>query len=340
MPTRSSSRHDRQRAPGDRGEPRQQRRRAAPRPRPAPRRRAAGPARRRGSAAADRPRRRPSGRRSARPPGPRRPAPAAGPSSEKTRWLAGPAEPAHRRAEHHLGVPGGLLVAQPQGGLHGVRRRRSARRSRRSTRSSCPARRPAPPSRAKIVGQPGVVADQVGTLSPTPPKTRPSTANPNTQPASRPRCSRQASASGERRPGAAVAGPGRPGSRPAPKSRRPSSDHAEPAVADREQHREHGRPPGVRRRTGRCAAPSRSARARTARTPRRCRSRRCRRPAAARRPPPSAMIAIDRARCGRCWSAGRSTAATPANIQPASANSAPNQTEPAAGSPCGDHRRR
>ena len=218
------------------------------------------------------------------------------PEQREHQVAAGPAEPAHRGAEQHLGVPGGLLVAQPQGRLDARTRRRSGRRCRRRTRSSCPRSASAPPIRAKMSFRPALSPARSTTLSPTPPKTSPSAANPTLQPSSSPRCSRQASASGERRPGAAVAGPRRAGNRPAPKSRRPEQDHAG-----------RGRRP---RRTARRARPatqssapygkmcctqptgeSQDSQASRAGTD----APRCRRPAAARRPAPSTTIAIDRA---------------------------------------------
>ncbi len=89
---------------------------------------------------------------------------------------------------------------------------------------------PEPPILLNVSATPLLVAASCTTLVPTPPKTTPSAANPAVQPASSPRCSRQARPSGEERPALAWAGPSREASRPAPRSRRVSRTPATATV--------------------------------------------------------------------------------------------------------------
>ena len=80
--------------------------------------------------------------------------------------------------------------------------------------------RPCTPPRLMMSSRDSGVSSMSPTVDATLPRMNPITAKPAAQARSTPRCSRQASPAGDPRLAAAVAGPGRSGSTPAPRSRR------------------------------------------------------------------------------------------------------------------------
>src|SRR2546430_7994489 len=158
------------------------------------------------------------------------------------------------------------------------------------------------------------------------PGTAPSVAKPASQASRTPRCRRQASASGLRSTGAAVAGPARSGSRPAPRSRRATRVYAaaqattaNPAGSSRTHQRSpaYGRtcwpqPTGDNQDSQAGPAESPAARSRYA-------------------PPRTAAASPVAVRALRLtWAL---TAATAPNAMPVPAQAEPKATDPPAGSP-------